>query len=235
MSNSRPSACAASRASRASTVTPTEKFSDHTIGIRRLAARMASPCAPLIPVVPMTSGIRRRAAPESSMGRFSGAEKSSAASSPLSASRLSQPPRPTWPITRTSSRRAQTASSVRPILPLPTMAIFKGLHLRHNIPLSVMFIGWRIYYTFFCCLCAFDSFRHACGVPPSSKRKVQLIDINKFGLDSKIKKFSDSFICGKGYSPPFGGRIAFCLQSAPSSKRKVLFARNVIYAKRLPP
>jgi len=91
---------------------------------------MASPCAPLIPVVPMTSGIRRRAAPESSMFRFSGAEKSSAASSPLSASRLSQPPRPTWPITRTSSRRAQTASSVRPILPLPTMAIFKGLHLR---------------------------------------------------------------------------------------------------------
>ena len=28
-----------------------------------------------------------------------------------------------------------------------------------------------------------------------------------------------SFICGKGYSPPFGGRIAFCLQSAKSFVR----------------
>ena len=43
----------------------------------------------------------------------------------------------------------------------------------------------------------------------------QLVDISKLGLNSKIKKFSDSFICGKGYSPPEkGGRIAFCLQSA---------------------
>ena len=42
----------------------------------------------------------------------------------------------------------------------------------------------------------------------------QLVDISKLGLNSKIKKFSYSFICGKGYSPPFGGRIAFCLQSA---------------------
>ena len=35
----------------------------------------------------------------------------------------------------------------------------------------------------------------------------QLVDISKLGLNSKIKKFSDSFICGKGYSPPlfFGG------------------------------
>ena len=41
----------------------------------------------------------------------------------------------------------------------------------------------------------------------------QLVNISKLGLDSKIKKFSYSFICGKGYSPPFGGRIAFCLQS----------------------
>ena len=41
----------------------------------------------------------------------------------------------------------------------------------------------------------------------------QLVDISKLGLNSKIKKFSYSFICGKGYSPPFGGRIAFCLQS----------------------
>ena len=36
----------------------------------------------------------------------------------------------------------------------------------------------------------------------------QLVDISKFGLNSKIKKFSYSFICGKGYSPP-RGRIAF--------------------------
>ena len=42
----------------------------------------------------------------------------------------------------------------------------------------------------------------------------RLVDISKLGLNSKIKKFSYSFICGKGYSPPFGGRIAFCLQSA---------------------
>ena len=32
----------------------------------------------------------------------------------------------------------------------------------------------------------------------------QLVDISKLGLNSKIKKFSYSFICGKGYSPPFG-------------------------------
>ena len=33
----------------------------------------------------------------------------------------------------------------------------------------------------------------------------RLVNINKLGLDSKIKKFSYSFICGKGYSPPSGG------------------------------
>ena len=33
----------------------------------------------------------------------------------------------------------------------------------------------------------------------------QLVDISKPGLNSKIKKFSYSFICGKGYSPPSGG------------------------------
>ena len=42
----------------------------------------------------------------------------------------------------------------------------------------------------------------------------QLVDISKLGLNSKIKKFSYSFICGKGDSPHSGGRIAFCLQSA---------------------
>ena len=51
----------------------------------------------------------------------------------------------------------------------------------------------------------------------------QLVDISKLGLNSKIKKFSYSFICGKGYSPPFGGRIAFCLQSAPPDARRRAF------------
>ena len=31
-----------------------------------------------------------------------------------------------------------------------------------------------------------------------------LVDISKLDLNSKIKKFSYSFICGKGYSPPAG-------------------------------
>ena len=33
---------------------------------------------------------------------------------------------------------------------------------------------------------------------------LQLVDISELGLNSKIKKFSYSFICGKGYSPPSG-------------------------------
>ena len=54
-----------------------------------------------------------------------------------------------------------------------------------------------------------------CGNDKSHRidRWLQLVDISKLGLNSKIKKFSYSFICGKGYSPPFGVRIAFCLQS----------------------
>ena len=39
---------------------------------------------------------------------------------------------------------------------------------------------------------------------PPSLREVQLVDISKLGLNSKIKKFSYSFICGNGYSPPNG-------------------------------
>ena len=50
-------------------------------------------------------------------------------------------------------------------------------------------------------------------IKKSGLNPLQLINISKFGLNSKIKKFSYSFICRKGYSPPFGGRIAFCLQS----------------------
>ena len=34
---------------------------------------------------------------------------------------------------------------------------------------------------------------------------LQLVDISTLGLNSKIKKFSYSFICGKGYYSPFGG------------------------------
>ena len=40
---------------------------------------------------------------------------------------------------------------------------------------------------------------------PPYRRTEQLVDISKLGLNSKIKKVSDSFICGKGYSPPSGG------------------------------
>ena len=36
----------------------------------------------------------------------------------------------------------------------------------------------------------------------TAKQSAQLVDISKLGLNSKIKKFSYSFICGKGYSPP---------------------------------
>ena len=39
----------------------------------------------------------------------------------------------------------------------------------------------------------------------SFRKQPQLVDISKLGLNSKIKKFSYSFICGKGYSPPSGG------------------------------
>ena len=35
----------------------------------------------------------------------------------------------------------------------------------------------------------------------STQLSFQLVDISKPDLDSKIKKFSYSFICGKGYSP----------------------------------
>ena len=38
--------------------------------------------------------------------------------------------------------------------------------------------------------------------PPSKKKEVQLAHISKLVLDSKIKKFRYSFICGKDYSPP---------------------------------
>ena len=38
---------------------------------------------------------------------------------------------------------------------------------------------------------------------------LQLVDISKLVLNSKIKKFSYSFICGKGHSPPLRGENSF--------------------------
>ena len=53
---------------------------------------------------------------------------------------------------------------------------------------------------------------HRIAVPVGARiARPQLVDISKLGLNNKIKKFIYSFICRKGYSPPFGGRIAFCL------------------------
>ena len=43
----------------------------------------------------------------------------------------------------------------------------------------------------------------------SGLNPLELVDISKLGLDSKIKKFSYSFICGNGYSPPFGEENSF--------------------------
>ena len=43
----------------------------------------------------------------------------------------------------------------------------------------------------------------------STQLSFQLVDISKLGLNSKIRKFGYSFICGKGYSPPFGGENSF--------------------------
>ena len=59
---------------------------------------------------------------------------------------------------------------------------------------------------------------HPFKKPETSGFPAQLVDISKLGLNSKIKKFSYSFICGKGYSPP-KGRIAFCLQPETASCR----------------
>ena len=50
--------------------------------------------------------------------------------------------------------------------------------------------------------------------------RLRLVDISRIGLNSKIKKFSHSFICGKGYSPPLRGENSFfCLQSVTAIGR----------------
>ena len=47
--------------------------------------------------------------------------------------------------------------------------------------------------------------------------RLQLVDISKIDLNSKIRKFSHSFICGKGYSPPSGGEWLFVYSLLPPS------------------
>ena len=57
----------------------------------------------------------------------------------------------------------------------------------------------------------------------------QLAHISKLGLNSKIKKFSDSFICGKSYSPPLRGENSFLSTVQSPSKKRMLHkarARN---------
>ena len=61
--------------------------------------------------------------------------------------------------------------------------------------------------------------------PPSKKREAQLAHISKLVLDSKIKKFRYSFICGKGYSPPFGGENSFFVYSLQGASFPALFFR----------
>ena len=46
-------------------------------------------------------------------------------------------------------------------------------------------------------------------VKKSGLSPLQLVDISKLDLNRKIKKFSYSFICEKGYSPPSGGESLF--------------------------
>ena len=53
--------------------------------------------------------------------------------------------------------------------------------------------------------------------------KFQLVDISKLGLNSKIKKFSYSFICGRAILPLWG-RMAFCLQYEATSSLSVWFS-----------
>ena len=48
--------------------------------------------------------------------------------------------------------------------------------------------------------------------------QLQLVDISKIDLNSKIKKFSHSFICGKGYSP-LRGENSFFPQSVAAIER----------------
>ena len=61
--------------------------------------------------------------------------------------------------------------------------------------------------------CSFHFLPRKSKKPPLS-RELQLIAISKLGLNHKIKKFSYSFICGKGNSPPSGGESLYSVQSS---------------------
>lgn len=47
---------------------------------------------------------------------------------------------------------------------------------------------------------------------------VQFFGISKLGLNRKIKKFDYSFICAKGYFPPFGGEWLFVCRLRSSDR-----------------
>ena len=57
---------------------------------------------------------------------------------------------------------------------------------------------------------------------PKFYTSVQLVDISKLDLNSKIKKFSYSFICEKGYSPSFGVYPEFCVNVLRECKQQKL-------------
>ena len=61
-----------------------------------------------------------------------------------------------------------------------------------------------------------SSIRSAGGLSPPSLPP-ELVDISKLGLNSKIKKFSYSFIFGKGYSPPSGENSFLSTVCAPAA------------------
>ena len=56
--------------------------------------------------------------------------------------------------------------------------------------------------------------------PARQKPSGQLVDISKPGLNRKVKKFSDPFVCGKGYSPPIRGENSFLSAVCPPGKRR---------------
>ena len=67
---------------------------------------------------------------------------------------------------------------------------FESCWVHHEKPLT-SFAPLRVF------LCLYQK--------PKFYTSVQLVDISKLDLNNKIKKFSYSFICEKGYSPSFGG------------------------------
>ena len=58
----------------------------------------------------------------------------------------------------------------------------------------------------------------------------RLVDISKLGLNSKIKKFSYSFICGKGYSPPLRGENSFLSTVCDIRLNAGAFSNSIYFA-----